>query len=328
MNSIEDWFLPLPLTEVARQKAQQFAQQQPTIEKAEQVRLNTLAVLVVNDYLQLMGIPTNLTAGDSWNPIVRLCADVADLEIIGVGRLECRPLLALSPACPIPPEVRSDRIGYVVVQLSESLREATLVGFIPREMVTTEELPLAQLQAPEALLTHLHQLKQSVAAPQSVTNQTTVVNLSQWFEGVFETGWQAIEALLSPEEPSMAFSLRSAEPSEATDRETLEVRIRRAKLIDLEMQLGDGSLALLVEVRPPINKSTSICVQVHPTGEQRYLPPALQLMVLDESGAIFLSAQSRTTDNYIQLQFRGEPGEKFSIKVALGDVSITEDFLL
>ena len=333
MNSIEDWFLPLPLTEAARQKAEQFAQQQPNIEKAEQVRLNTLAVLVVNDYLQLMGIPTNLTAGDSWNPIVRLCADVADLEIIGVGRLECRPLLAFSPTCSIPPEVLcSDRIGYVVVQLSESLREATVLGFAPR--VATEKLPLAQLQAPEALLTHLHQLKHPVpeiaeiAAVAAVAAQRTVVDLSQWFEGVFETGWQAIDALLRPEEPSMAFSLRSAEPSEATDRETLEVRIRRAKLIDLEMQLGDGSLALLVEVRPPINKSTSICVQVHPTGKQRHLPPDLQLMVLDESGAIFLSAQSRTTDNYIQLQFRGEPGEKFSIKVALGDASITEDFVL
>ena len=326
MNSIEEWFLPLPITETARQTAQQFANHQPTVEKAEQVRLNTLAVWVVNDYLQLMGIPTNLKAGDSWNPIVQMCADVADLEIIDVGRLECRPLLAVSPSCPIPPEVRSERIGYVVVQISESLREATVLGFTHR--ASTQELPLAQLQAPEALLTHLYELKQSAAATQSVPAQRNVVNLSQWFEGIFEAGWQAMETLLSPAEPSLAFSFRSAEFSEEKDLERPAAPIRRVKLIDLEMQVGNGSVALLVELRPQLNQQTSICLQVHPTGERRYLPTNLQLIVLDESGAIFLSAQSRSTDNYLQLQFRGESGERFSVKVALGDASVTEDFFL
>ncbi len=324
MNSIEDRFLPLPLTEAARHTSEQFAKEQPTAEKGEQVRLNTLAVSVVNDYLQLMGIPTNLTAGDSWNPIVRLCADVADLEVIGVGRLECRPLLNLSPTCPIPPEVRSERIGYVVVLLSESFREATLLGFSPR--AATEELPLTQLQAPEALLAHLHQLQHSVAAPQSVAARKTAVNLSRWLDRVFDTGWQAVETLLSSEESSLAFSLRSFEPSEAADLERPETPIKRVKSIDLGMQ-GDGSVGLFVELRPQVDRLINICLKVRPTGDRRYLPPNLQLMVLDESGAVFLSAQSRSADNYLQLQFRGEPGDEFSVKVALGDVSITEDFV-
>jgi len=86
--------LTLPITKTARQISEQFAQQQATPEKAEQVRLNTLAVLLVNDYLQMMEIPTDLQASDSWNAAVRFCSDLADLEIIGMGKLECRPMKA------------------------------------------------------------------------------------------------------------------------------------------------------------------------------------------------------------------------------------------
>jgi hypothetical protein len=41
-----------------------------------------------------------------------------------------------------------------------------------------------------------------------------------------------------------------------------------------------------------------------------------------------LEAQARTTDNYIQLQFSGTPGELFSVKLALGDISFIEDFMI
>jgi hypothetical protein len=128
-NEMEDFALPLPITRMARRTAEEFANRQPTPQKAEQVRLNTLAVCVVNDYLQMMGIPTDLSVGDSWNPVVLLGADVADLEVTGVGRLECRPVRMHQQTCHIPPEVLSDRIGYVVVQIDESSLEATVLGF-------------------------------------------------------------------------------------------------------------------------------------------------------------------------------------------------------
>jgi hypothetical protein len=50
--------------------------------------------------------------------------------------------------------------------------------------------------------------------------------------------------------------------------------------------------------------------------------------VIEESGAVFLEAKARRADNYIQLQFSGTTGERFSVKVALGDVSITENFTI
>ncbi len=325
-DELEDSALPLPITQVARRTAQQFASQQPTPQKAEQVRLNTLAVCVVNDYLQMMGIPTHLTASDSWNPVVRLCADVADLTVAGVGRLECRPFRASGQTCYIPPEAWLDRIGYVVVEIDEAFLEATVLGFV--QTAATEEFPISQLEPVEALISHLTQQMQPMATAIATASQRMRVNLSQWLANIFETGWQTVDTVLNPSDFELAFRFRSANSELETDSEQPDVGLRRAKLIDLGMQLAGYSIALIVELKPESEQRTNILLQVYPTGNRLYLPPLLQLIVLDESGAIFLEAQARTTDNYIQLQFSGTPGELFSVKLALGDISFIEDFMI
>lgn len=327
-NDIEEFALSLPITRTARQTAQQFASEQPTPQKAEQVRLNTLAVCVVNDYLQqILGIPTDLSKSDSWNPVVRLCADVADLEVIGVGRLECRSLKSHQQTCHIPPEVWSDRIGYVVVQIDESSLEAIVLGFV--QTATTEELSVSQLRPIDDLIDCLNSTRSvvPVAAVTCAVVENRRVNLSQWFTDVFETGWQTVEALLNPTELDLAFRFRSADSAVLIESEQSDSGHRRGKLIDLGIQLADRPVALIVELTPEDGKR-NILLQVHPTGNQIYLPPLLQLTVLDESGLIFLEAQARSADNYIQLQFSGLPGEQFSVRVALGDASIVEDFVV
>lgn len=337
LNNIEDFALPLPITQTARKTAQKFASQQRTPQKAEQVRLNTLAVCVVNDYLQMIGVPTDITAGDSWNPIVRLCANVADLEVTGVGRLECLPLGMQEQSCDIQPEVWSDRIGYVMVQINESLRQVKVLGFAPTAVVrdisptlggasNCVSLSVRQLRPIEDLIEHLHPQTQPVAAAASIAS-SKMVNLSQWLENVFETSWQTVEALLNPAASNLAFSFRS-DLNAFRDTGALDTSVRRARLIDLGIQLAGYPVALIVEVRPESEQKTNILLQVQPTGSQTYLPPRLQLIVLDESGAIFLEAQARSTDDYIQLEFSGTLGEQFSVKVALGDASITENFVL
>ena len=326
-HELEDFALPLPITQAARRIAQQFATQQPTPHKAEQVLLNTLSVCVVNDYLQMMGIPTNLAASDSWNPIVRLCSDVADLEMPGIGRLECRPLRSTEQICHVPPEVWSDRIGYVMVQIDESLREASVLGFTPS--VATSELPISQLRSPEDLIDRLQELMHPItAAASSLTPafRRTQANLSQWLNNVFEAGWQTVETLLTPPESNLAFSFRG--DVVAPSLEQPEAAIRKAKLIDLGIEIAGLSVALVVEISPESEEKTNILLQVHPTGSQTYLPPSLQFIVLDESGSTFLEAESRNADDYIQLEFSGSPGEQFSVRVALGNASIQEDFVI
>ncbi|MFE1746975.1 DUF1822 family protein [Coleofasciculus sp. H7-2] len=325
-HELEDFALPLPITQAARRLAQQFATQQPTPHKAEQVLLNTLSVFVVNDYLQMMGIPTNLAASDSWNPIVRLCSDVADLEVPGIGRLECRPLRSTEQICHIPPEVWSDRIGYVMVQIDESLREASVLGFTPS--IATSELPISQLRSPEDLIDRLQQLMHpATVAPASSLNRSfsrTQANLSQWFNNVFEAGWQTVETLLTPAS-NLAFSFRG--DVVAPSLEQPEAAVRKAKLIDLGIEIADLSVALVVEINPESEEKTNILLQVHPTGSQTYLPPSLKLIVLND-GSNFLEAESRNADDYIQLEFSGSPGEQFSVRVALGNASIQEDFVI
>lgn len=296
--------------------ARQFSTQLPTLEKAEQVRLNTLAVCAVNDYLQMMGIPTNLNSGDSWNRVVRLFADVADLEVEGVGRLECRVVKANQPTCYIPPEVWEDRIGYVVVQLDEIQQEATMLGFA--KQVAAGKLHINSLESLEDLLAHLSQLVSRTAF-----GYGNVVNLTQWLQNVFETSWQTVESVLNP----LTLSFRKANGS-GSDSEYQEPHVRRAKLIDLGMQLAGHCIALVVELRPESEQKFDVLLQVHPAGSQIFLPPLLQLIVLDETGTIFLEAKARRADNYIQLQFKGTPGERFSVKVALGEVSFTESFVI
>jgi hypothetical protein len=315
---LEDFALTLPITQAARTTAQQFASNQPTPEKAEQVRLNTLCVWVVNDYLEIMGIPTSLTSSDSWNPVIRLCANIADLELPGVGRLECRPVNLSQQVCYIPPETWEERVGYVVVQVDESLQEAKLLGFVRN--IATEELPLSQLQPLEDLIEHLAELKQ--------TPVRTLVNLSQWFTGILDSGWQSVESIWNQPQFRPAYAFRSGDTVEQNVANQNDVFTRRAKLIDLGIQIANQPVMLIVEIKPEVDQQTSIRVQLHPTGNQIYLIPGVQLTVLDESGAVFLETQARGADNFLQLQFRGESAEQFSVKVTLNDASVTEHFVI
>ncbi|BAY90377.1 MULTISPECIES: DUF1822 family protein [unclassified Tolypothrix] len=316
--NLDNFSVPLPIAQAARTIAQKFANQQPTPEKAAQVRLNTLAVLVVNDYLQMMEIETNLSAGDSWNPAMRLFADIADLVIPGLGRLECRPVGVLANTCAVPPETWEERIGYIVIQIDESLQEAKLLGFVAS--VDTEELSLSKLKSPEAFIEHLAQLKLSSASKP--------VNLSQWFAGIFESSWQTVEALWNSQAPELAYGFRGPETFEQETSHRLETITRRAKLMDFGIQIADKPLMLIVELCPQANDKTHIRLQLHPTGKLNFLPAGVQLTVLDDSGAVFLEAQARSADNYIQLQFRGVTKEIFSVRVAFNDISITEQFVI
>jgi len=300
-QEIEDYSLPLPITQTADITAQRFSLQQPNPQKAEQVRLNTLAVYAVNDYLQLMGIPTELTAGDSWNPVMRLCTDVADLEVTGKGRLECRPLKTSSYSCHLPLEVQEDRIGYVLIQIDEAYREATILGFT--KTAVTGELHIRQLQPLENLLQHLSEIGQPV-------------QLSQWLQGIVEAGWQSLETLLRPEATALAFNFRS---------EGLGTRL--GKPIDLGIQIAGHPIALIVAVTPESEQRIKVLLQVHPTTHPYCLPENLQLIVLDENGAKFLETQARNADNYIQLEVWGNVGERFCVKITLADATITEVFV-
>lgn len=127
-----------PISPIARRNAEELCSHFDQADKAEKVRLNTLAVLFVDLYLQFMGVETDLEASDSQNILYQMYLDIADLSLKNNAYLECRPVLEGENYVYVPPESHSNvrpqergsvcgsskRIGYVAVQIGESFREA------------------------------------------------------------------------------------------------------------------------------------------------------------------------------------------------------------
>lgn len=300
IKDIEEKSIPLPITSVALRMAQQFASQQPTQEKKEQVYFNTLAVCVVNDYMEIMDISTDLLGADSWNPAMRLYADVADLKLPKLGHLECRPVRGT--LCYIPPEMPDDRIGVVLVEIDAERQEATLLGFT--KTVISGELSVNQLQSVDDLLEHLEHLERNKGE----------VNLRQWLQNTFEASWLSVEEILAPITPSLAFRYRSG--------------VRRAKLVDLGIELPGQSVVLVVTLTPKSSVEIQIRLHVHPTGDQAYLPNNLIVKVLDGEGAAVMEAHAKTANTHITLEFSAQLGERFSVRLELGDMSNTSNFVV
>lgn len=330
--------VPLPIPEQARTLAQQFARVQPNASKSEQVQLNTLAVFATHGYCQMMGIATDLERSDSWNPIIQIMANVADLILPGLGRLECRPSQVGANICEVPPEVWDLRIGYVVIAIDTDLKMAHLLGFTPTVHKAT--LAISELQPPEMLLRHIHELKlaQEVSVPLETRQpQVKTVLLSQWLHQSFEAGWHAVETWLSFEQVNLVFSFRNVdEPDpDASSDDLPEERwseaplvVTRTKLLDVGGQPGDVQVVLLIEIQIESPDKTNISLQVHPASGRPYLPSDLELAVLEASDTIFMEARARQADNYIQLQLSGEPGERFQVRLQLEGIRYLEEFVM
>jgi hypothetical protein len=301
--------LTLPITSSAQQLAQQFAQPLMGSALQQQVRRNTLAMLAVRDYLELMGIETDLEASECWNPLFRLTADVSDLYLPQIGHLECRGIQPGETVYQLPAEVLADRIGYVVVEIEDAQRQATILGFTP---TGTPKLSIRRLQSIEELLSYLHRLRQ----PQPIRG----VNLSQWFEQIFENGWQTLDYFLGTS-VNLAPSLRSY-----ALRDT-QTSVQAGKLINLNLELGHRAVVLLIALTPAGREQVGIQVQVHPAFGETYLPPNMEITVLSETGQPLKHVRSRSLDNYIQLPFfQGYPGERFQLALSYEQVQWMEQF--
>jgi hypothetical protein len=187
--------ISVPLTQSDRQIAERFTQEQPNLDKKKQVYDNTIAVLAVNHYLQLIDVKTDLKASDCWNPAGRLGADIADLVLPGIGRLECRATHQLDQTCFVPPDVSIDRVGYVFVQIDEHYREGILLGYVPES--TRSEVWLNQIQSIDDLIDRLVCLE-----------KLKLIHLRQWLNQQFENDWQTVETVLKANEAELVIAFR------------------------------------------------------------------------------------------------------------------------
>lgn len=320
-NATSSSSIRLALT--AHRWAQQFSRQQANPVKAKQVYLNTLSVCAVQMYLDRLGIDVDLTHNQSWNSAQQTLMDVADLVISGWGVLECRPVPPGAEALIIPPEVWSDRQGYVAVQLDESLRRAELLGWVTTAHAGT--VPLTALTSLDELTIQLLQSRSEQTASQ-VKMQPERIHLGRWLNTVVDAGWHAAEGLLQPLELQTEFGFRGDRP-DADSIDPQEIAVARCKTLVLSTSHGSVAVNLMVGLLPQSSNETEIWVQISPTDPEQQLPVHLRLMILDEQGDDVMNAQARATEA-MQLRFTGQTGELFSVKVVLDQESVVEHFII
>jgi hypothetical protein len=180
--------ISIPLGLSAHANADRFRRCHTNPQAAKRVYLNTLAVYAVQVYLDRLGFDLDLAASASQNPALQALMDSADLVVQGCGTLECRPVVPNESVMRVPPEVQGDRVGYVAVQLNESLKEATLLGYHAEAEIA---LPLHQLRSIEDLAEHLIQNQQMSA--QTIPSPTDwVINAAAWLGDRLDAVAQAL----------------------------------------------------------------------------------------------------------------------------------------
>ena len=281
--------------------------------KAKQVYLNTLAVSAVSFYLNSIGWSTSLKDSDSWNPALQTMMDVADLCIPSYGKLECRFVLSGDDMVKIPPEVWSERIGYMIVKLNKSLASATVLGFVRR--ADRLELPLDMLESLAEFPTYLSQQKRAVPI------QTATLN--QWFSNHQDPNWQTLEELFSSTAVS---NFRSPQKLAKKAGKQLSCEAHRVKLIQLKEE-QDVSVILLLNIRPKKEKEFDISLVICNSKTDNFLPNGLEMIIADRDSYPVMIAQANETET-IEFCFSGNLGENFSIELALDEQVIIESFII
>jgi Protein of unknown function (DUF1822) len=295
----------IPLGHTAHQQADLASQSCHGQPVAERIYLNTLAIYAAESYLRCQGFEPDPTTSQSRDPVMQLLVDSADLPIPAYGKLECRRVLPDASTLLIPPEVWSDRIGYLAVLLDETLEFATLLGFI--DQVKQMEIPLSDLRSLDELPAYLDQFK---PVPQMDT-----VQLSQWLQGIFAPGWQAIETILGAKRLELALEFRSETGG-----------VKRGKTFALG---NTGSqVAVIVNLWQSSGAEREIQIEVVPVGTPMFLPSGLQLALVDAQGETLMNAQTKGDNQKMRLEFSGELGDQFDVKISLQDFSLVESFLI
>ncbi|HAZ46298.1 MAG TPA: hypothetical protein DDW76_03865 [Cyanobacteria bacterium UBA11369] len=134
------------------------------------------------------------------------------------------------------------------------------------------------------------------------------VNLSQWLQNNFteaiQEGWQTLAETFGRTALSPAFRSNA---------------VKRAK----QIQLGDRTLALILDLAKTAEQQISTFIGVYPIGMTKYLPDHFKLILAFESGEPLEISVNDDKDGFMQ-EVLFSPGEHFSIQLTSGDESVTE----
>ncbi len=352
--------IPLPITPGTIALANSAASHYSSPAKSQQIRLNTLAILVMNDFLNLLQVKTDVKQGDSWGKLAALM-DTADLVLPDFGKLECRPIAGpvnLDPVnlkpptglktVHVPAEVWDDRIGFVMIQIDEAQQMAELLGFV--QTVATEDVPLDRLQPMTALVDRLEALQpQTVRSPipairsrlgHVVDNlDQSMTRLGDWFHETLEAGWQSIDSITLA--PAFAFRLREPlrEPLQGTTpsrSEDTTFRICRGKVINLDVENAltrsiPRQVSLIVSIQPITAAAglpeTQVTLSFYPVSPELSLP-VFHAAIRDEVGVVHYEGDAEPGDEFLEFEFSCGGGERFDLVLSGLEFQIVESFTL
>jgi hypothetical protein len=148
---------------------------------------------------------------------------------------------------------------------------------------------------------------------------TAVINLNQWLQDNFveaiNTGWLALEEILCPTVPAVAF--RSAPTNHFQGK-----KVKRAKKI----QLGEAhTVVFVLDLEEQDSQEIRILMRLSSTGTGAYLPLNLKFKVIPESGEPLEEVAGSHYD-YVEQEWFFEKGERFRAVVALNGMSVVDNF--
>lgn len=154
-----------------------------------------------------------------------------------------------------------------------------------------------------------------------ITSTTKPVILSQWLKEIIEPTWEIINKFNNT--PNLDFAVRTL--NESTNQQN-DSNISCKKVYNLGTSIDGNCVEVIVEIKLTQNQEEmDVDVRVQPCKNQPFLPTGLKLILLHDS-EILAEVEAREADNTIQRGLTGEVGDNFSVKIALGDFSVLEDF--
>lgn len=200
----------------------------------------------------------------------------------------------------------------------------------------------------------ISQVKSSIKQA-SHTFPESLINLAQWWSGVFEDSWKSLEEIVTPQTPTWG-CIKSSVKSHLIGESSSEYPIKKGKLFDFGLLLNGKRFALVVKMKHQDKEEKGVLVQILNQNIEDCLPQGLKLKVtlnhnvheneegikspesryginsLESRYAINLKesryAIARECDQIIQLAFSETSGTQFKVEAIYQDVVITEEFVL
>jgi hypothetical protein len=304
LNVLHDLAIPFPISASFRHQARAYAAQYFAPNIQQRIYLNTLAVFVADAYFQILGFQTNLNRPERWNASQRLWSEANELELSGLGNLECCVIVKEQEKIILPSDISSNNIGYLFIEIADSEKEAMLIGFLPDfdTEAANEEVKITDLQSMDDLIDYLSDKETSLIGQTQTAEinnlsleftEKKITYLRNWLNNIYEGDWQPATR-----------DLRNA---------TCKKNISLAGQI-FKMQLSVSQ-----------NNEELVTVRVIVQSENTLLPMGMQVSVPDESD-IYTKTVNESGD-LIDIWLELSPNEEFWVELRLGETFVREYFI-